>query len=334
MAITAIPQSDEQVQQRNPLSLSARQRRRAQTAREDARVRTQFLAFVVASCCVAGGAFILAVRFMRGEAPPAMRSAEEWVGLLQTPRPSVRADAVHDLSELYSVPAIPCDVLVDRLTDAAPVRVEAVALLVNVSAHGRCAGELIDVLEHATDSHSRVAAAQVLGASGGVGARLAVPPLVRGLTDSALTDAAVVALGRLSDRSEGVKRALKHVGETARGETLGDVLATLVILRASGEVLRPIVRRALTDSLGDVRAAALIDLEAIAATARQRVVARRTAVGMLRDSDAVVREAAARVTGRIDPCDPAAAAALHHALEDSSSRVRDAARVALRQRSP
>jgi hypothetical protein len=246
----------------------------------------------------------------------------------------VRADAIHDLSELNSVPAIPCYLLVARLTDAAAVRVEAVALLANVSAHGRCVGQLVGVLEHATDAHSRFAAAQVLGASGAVAAQLAVPTLVRGLTDPALQDAAVVALGRMSDTSKSVQLALKHVGETAHGETLGDALAALVALRATGEFTRPIVRRALVDSLGTVRAAALVDLELIAATAPQRAAAMRTAVDMVRDSDAAVREAAVRLTGRIDPSDPAAAAALHDALADSSSRVRDAARIALRLRSP
>jgi hypothetical protein len=292
---TVIPQSDEQVQQRNPLSLSARQRRSAQAARDDARGLTHFLAVVVGSCCVAGVAFALAVRFMRGDTPPATRTAEEWITLLRAPRPGVRADAVHDLSELDSVPAIPCGLLAARLTDAAAVRVEAVALLANVAARGRCIDDLIDVLAHANDSRARVAAAQVLGASSAVAARFAVPTLVGALTDPALQDAAVVALGRMGDTSDSVQRALEHVGESARGETLGDALAALVALRATGELLRPIIRRALSDSLGNVRAAALVDLELISATAGQRAVAMRTAIGMLRDPDASVREAAARL---------------------------------------
>lgn len=254
--------------------------------------------------------------------------------LLRAPRPSVRADAVHDLAELNTVPAIPCDLLVGRLIDAAAVRMEAVALLANLAEQGRCVAELVNVLDHATDAHSRFAAAQVLGASGVVAARRAVPTLVRGLTDPALQDAAVVALGRMSDTSESVQRALRQVGETARGETLGDVLAALVALRATGELLRPLVRRALADSLGNVRAAALIDLESIAGSPPQRAVAMRTAVRMLHDPDPSVRETAARLTGRIDPRDPAAEPALRAALDDSSSRVRDAARAALRLRSP
>jgi hypothetical protein len=292
---TAILQTDEQVQPRNQLSLSARQRRSAQAAREDARGLAQFLAIVVGSCCVAGVAFVLAAWIMRGDTPPEMRTAEEWVTLLRTPRPSVRADAVHDLSELNSVPAIPCDLLAARLTDAAAVRVEAVALLANVSARGRCVNELVDVLSHATDSHARFAAAQVLGASGAVAARLAVPALVRALADPALQDAAVVALGRMGDTSESVQGALTHVGESARGETLGDVLEALVALRATDQLMRPTIHRGLSDSLGSVRAAALVDLELISATPARRAVAMRTAIGMLRDRDASVRETAARL---------------------------------------
>jgi HEAT repeat protein len=262
-----------------------------------------------------------------------MRTVDEWVARLKARNPGARGDAVHELAELSSVPALPCDLLVAGLTDAAPVRIESVPLLVNVSVQGRCVDEVAQVLKTATDAHVRFAAAQILGATGVSAAGLTVPTLVQGLTDPVFQDVAVVALGRMGDTSARVQRALALVGETARGETLGDVLAALVSLRAAGTLLRPLVDRALGDSLGTVRADALVDLELIAATSSQRAAAMRTAIDMLRDPDAAVREAAARLLGRMSPDDPAATAALRGAIDDPRSRVRDAVRDALHLRS-
>jgi HEAT repeat protein len=289
----------------------------------------QFLAAVVGACCVAGSTFAFAAWIAHADPPPATRTADEWVALLRAPNPGARAGAVRDLAELNAVPALPCDLLVAGLTDAAAVRIESVALLANVSAQGRCVGELAEVLQTTTDSHARFAAAQILGATGAIAARLAVPTLVHELTDPTLQDAAAVALGRMTDTSAGVQRALARAGETARGETLGDVLAALVALRATGKLLRPLVDRALVDSLTNVRVAALVDLELITATLPQRAVATRTAIGMLHDPEATVRETAARFIGCINPGDPAATAALRAALEDPRNRVREAAREAL-----
>jgi len=326
---------DEPLPPRNPLSLSARQRRHAQTARDDAKVRTQFLGAVVGSCVAVALVFALVVWIARGETPPELRTADEWGALLRAPEASARADAVHDLAELSSAPALPCDLLVARLTDAAVVRIESVALLATVAAQGRCIDELTAVLEHAAEVRPRIAAAQVLGAAGTTNARRAVPTLVRALADSSLRNAAVVALGRIGDSSTTVREALQHLGQATRGETLSDVLAALVELGAGGEVLRPIVDRALADSLGTVRAAALTELGVMAATSTERAVAMRQAIAMLRgDRDVDVRAASAQLLADLPWSEVEATAAMRAALQDTSRRVRDAARAALRRGPP
>jgi hypothetical protein len=326
---------DEPLPTRNPLSLSARQRRHARTARDDAKARTQFLGVVVGSCLAVALVFALAVWIAHPETPPDLRTADEWGALLRAPEASVRADAVRDLAELSSTPALPCDLLVARLTDAAAVRIESVALLSTVAAQGRCVDELTAVLEHAAEARSRIAAAQVLGAAGTTNARRAVPILVRALADSSLRNAAVVALGRIGDSSATVREALQHLGQAARGETLGDVLAALLELGAGGEVVRPIVGRALADSLGTVRAAALTDLWVMAATSTERALAMRQAIAMLRgDRDVDVRAASARLLATLPVSEAEATAAVRVALQDTSRRVRDAARAALRREVP
>lgn len=326
---------DETLPTRNPLLLSARQRRQAQVARNDAKALTQFLGVVVGSCVVAALVFVLVVWMAGAETPPDLRTADEWGALLRAPDARVRADAVHDLAELSSAPALPCDLLVARLTDAAVVRIESVALLASVAAQGRCIDELTTVLEHAAEARSRVAAAQVLGSAGTTTARRAVPTLVRALADASLRNAAAVALGRIGDSSATVREALQHLGQSARGETLGDVLDALVALGAADAVVRPIVGRALADSLGPVRAAALTELWVMAAAPTERAIAMRQAIAMLRgDRDVDVRAASARLLAALPVSEVEATAAVGMALQDTSRRVRDAARAALRREVP
>jgi HEAT repeat protein len=82
------------------------------------------------------------------------------------------------------------------------------------------------------------------------------------------------------------------------------VLGALVALRETGERLRPLVTRALADSLASVREAALIDLEVTAVSSSQRSFAREQVARMLRDPDAGVRQGAARLLGRVDRVNP------------------------------
>ncbi len=63
------------------------------------------------------------------------------------------------------MPILPCNIMVEKLTDMAAVRIQSVALLTKVLSRGRCIPEVLDILTSSAPVRSRVAAAQVVGAA-------------------------------------------------------------------------------------------------------------------------------------------------------------------------
>jgi len=147
-----------------PLWFSARQRRRSRVDAARLKAPLQFFALLVAGC---GSSLLLLISIwmLRAEPPANARTTAEWIALLRAPDLSTRTDAVQDLSRVATMPVLPCDIMVEKLTDAAAVRIQSVALLTKVLSRGRCIPGVLDVLTSSAPVRSRVAAAQIVGAA-------------------------------------------------------------------------------------------------------------------------------------------------------------------------
>jgi hypothetical protein len=152
------------LQPQTPLWFSARRRRRSRIDAAQLKAPLQFFGLLLAAC---GSSLLLLILIWmsRAELPTNARTTAEWTALLRAPDLSMRTDAVQDLSRVAVMPVLPCDIMVERLTDAAAVRIQSVALLTKVLSLGRCIPEVLDVLAGSAPSRSRVAAAQIVGAA-------------------------------------------------------------------------------------------------------------------------------------------------------------------------
>ncbi|MDB4876932.1 MAG: hypothetical protein JWM41_3378 [Gemmatimonadetes bacterium] len=288
------------------------------------------VAFAIAAVAFAAAAFV-AIRPDPTRTVP--RDERQWTDALRSSDPRVRARVLSVYALTATEPALhpPCDPVIARLVDVPSVRDEALAVLIKEARDRRCITEVIAVLADSPDAYARSAAAHVLGEASAPSMRTpVVDALVRAIgRDSAARDAAIVALGVLSDTGAAARSALRRAFTETNGETRANALEALLHVDPAPERLEPLALTALADSSADVRATAVFALERVGASPDRAAATVERLVRALADPAPEVRARSADALGWIGVRSPGVLHALDAAGADTSARVSAAARRAL-----